>query len=469
MESVRTSPSSRVEPASFRDPDSRVFYAANGDVCRALSAAGLADWRRLSETTFFAKLVGEGRIVGSELVDAPAELDGYEAVLRHERIPFVSYPYEWCFGMLRDAALLQLDLVAAALAEDMILKDASPYNVQWRGSRPVFVDVGSFERLRPGEPWAGYRQFCTLFLYPLLLQAWKRVPFNPWLRGSLEGISPTELRGLLSLRDRFRRGALTHVVLHSRLDRRYEAKEGVRRELKSAGFHTGLIEANVNGLRKLVRRLESRPQPSAWSNYGPTTTYSHEDAERKASFVRAAAGSRRWGLLWDLGCNDGRYTRIAAEHADYAVGFDGDAAVIERLYGELRSEGNDAILPLTVDLADPSPALGWRARERSPLWERGRPDLTLCLAFLHHLVIGGNVPLADAVDWLRSLGGALVVEFVTRDDAMAKRLLARKREGLHVDYERGVFERLLGEAFDVERAEELAGGARVLYFARPKA
>ncbi len=201
MESVRTSPSSRLEPASFRDPDSRVFYAANGDVCRALSADGLADWQRLAATRFFPQLVAEGRLVGSELIEATAP-DGFAAVLRHETIPFVSYPYEWCFGMLRDAALLQLDLVAAALDEDMILKDASPYNVQWRGARPVFVDVGSFERLREGEPWAGYRQFCSLFLYPLMLQAWKGVPFNVWLRGSLEGISPNEVRGLLSLRDR---------------------------------------------------------------------------------------------------------------------------------------------------------------------------------------------------------------------------------------------------------------------------
>ena len=468
MESVPTSPSSRLEPASFRDPDSRVFYAPNGDVCRALSARGLNDWNQLAATTFFPKLVAEGRIVGTELAREPAP-SGFEAVLRHEPIPFVSYPYEWCFGMLREAALLQLDLVAAALAEDMILKDASPYNVQWRGARPVFVDVGSFERLREGEPWVGYRQFCSLFLYPLVLQAWKGVPFNSWLRGSLEGIAPGELRALLSFRDRFRRGAFTHVVLHSRLDRRHQAAEGVRRELKSAGFHKGLIEANVNGLRKLVRRLEWMPSASTWSGYEATTTYSEEDAERKAGFVRAAAASRRWRLLWDLGCNDGRYTRIAAEHADYAVGVDGDSAVIERFYGELSREANETILPLTMNLADPSPGLGWRGVERSPLWERGRPDLTLCLAFLHHLAISGNVPLRDAVDWLRSLGGSLVVEFVTRDDPMAKRLLARKREGLHADYDRDVFERLLDDAFDVERTEELAGGTRVLYFARPNA
>jgi SAM-dependent methyltransferase len=436
-------------------------------VLRGLTPEALADWERLAETALFGRLTAEGKLVGSERV--AEALDGYAAVLRHERIPFVSYPYEWSFGMLKDAALLQLELLLAALDDDLTLKDASPYNVQWRGARPVFIDVGSFEPLREGEPWAGYRQFCALFLYPLLLQAWKGVPYNPWLRGSLEGISPGELRGLLSPRDRFRRGTLTHVVLHSRLERRYGSRErNVRSELRSAGFHKGLIQANVRGLQKLVRRLSWEPEPTTWVEYGPTTSYSEGDAGRKAAFVREAASARHRRLVWDLGCNDGRFSRIAAEHADYAVGLDADPGVIEQLYRALKDEGSSTILPLVANLADPSPGLGWRGLERPPLPERGRPDLILCLALVHHLAAGANVPLASIVDWLRSLGGSLVVEFPTRRDPMVERLLAAKREGLHADYERDVFERLLREAFEVERLEELAGGTRILYLAHPR-
>jgi SAM-dependent methyltransferase len=328
--------------------------------------------------------------------------------------------------MLQDAALLELDLLLAALAEDLVLKDATPYNVQWRGAKPVFIDVGSFEALAPGEPWAGYRQFCTLFLFPLLVQAWRGVPYAPLLRGSLEGISPAEARALLrgSLR---RRGALTHVVLHARLERRYGSRAEVRGELRRAGFHKGLIEANARGLRKLVGRLRWEPEASPWLEYGATTSYSEADAAAKEAFVRAVAGERRRGLLWDLGCNDGRYTRVAAEHADYAVALDADAGVIERLYRELRAEGNQRILPLVANLADPPPALGWRALERRPLWDRGSPDLALALALVHHLAIGANIPLASVVDWLRSLGGELVVEFPTRADPMVERPLAPKK------------------------------------------
>nr|MDQ3823610.1 methyltransferase [Actinomycetota bacterium] len=245
----------------------------------------------------------------------------------------MSYPYEWSFAMLQEAATLQLDLLLEALDDDVVIKDGSSYNVQWRGAAPVFVDVGSLEPLRPGEAWAGYRQFCSLALYPLLLQAYRGVPFNAWLRGSLEGIGPAEMRRVLSLRDLARPGVLTHVRLHSALERRHGASDrDVGSELRDAGFGKELIRANVRRLRRLVQRLEPPPADSAWTRYGPTTTYEEADAERKADFVRRAAASRRHRLVWDLGTGHGRHARIAAEHADYTVALDADPTVVERLF-----------------------------------------------------------------------------------------------------------------------------------------
>src|SRR4051794_32644017 len=334
---------SGLEPGSFRDPDSRVF-TTDGRVLRLLSEQGLADWRELSSSGLVDELVDEGRLVGTREVEEDAALGeaiygGGAGVLEHDVIPFVSYPYEWTFSMLRDTALLQLGLLRRALEKGLILKDSTPYNVQFRGTEPVFIDVGSFEQLREGEPWAGYRQFCMLFLYPLLLQAWKDVPFQPWLRGSLEGITPHEARGLLSARDLLRRGALSHVVLHERLERRYEEKEAdLKGELRKAGFKKELILANIRGLERLIHRLRWEPDRSTWSEYGPHTTYTAEDAERKAGFVAEAVAEERPRLVWDIGANEGRHSRIAAEHAEYVVALDADSLVVDRLYKALRDE-----------------------------------------------------------------------------------------------------------------------------------
>jgi hypothetical protein len=463
-----TSASPGLEPGSFRDPESRVFYAG-AEVFRALSSDGLSDFQALEQTG----LLADERLVRTERAENAAVLRGLlvhepAGVLRHERIPVVSYPYEWTFSMLKDAALVQLDLLLAALGHDMVLKDSTPYNVQFRGARPVFVDIGSFERLRQGEPWVGYRQFCMLYLYPLLLQSLKGVPFQAWLRGAIDGITPAQMRALLSFRDRFRRGLFTNVFLHAQLERRYaDRPQQVKQEVKRAGMGKQLIVANVRKMRKLVTRLRWDPPEGVWTAYGERNTYTDEDARRKDDFVREVARSRDWGLVWDIGANNGRYSRIAAEGARTVAAIDADQGPVELLYRDLRDEGDEKILPLTMNLADPSPGLGWRGLERRALPDRGRPDLVLALALVHHVAISANVPVSEFVDWLAGLGSSLVIEFPTRDDPMVQKLLAPKREGLHPDYELDFFERCLNEAFAVERSERLQSGTRVLYFARP--
>jgi SAM-dependent methyltransferase len=403
--------------------------------------------------------------VATEPADATPGLAGeWAAVLRHERIPFISYPYEWCFGMLRQAALLQLELIEAALAEGFSLKDATPYNVQWIGCRPVFIDVLSFYRPRPGEPWVGYRQFCELFLNPLLLEAYKGVPFQPWLRGSLEGIPPRDLLALFSVRDLLRRGVLAHVWLHARSQNRYDqATRDVKQELASAGFRKELILANVRGLAKLVGGLSPPERKSAWSGYGEDPGYAEVDRQEKEGFVRDAAAFQRWPLVWDLGANTGVYSRIAAAGSDYVIALEADPAAVET-HLETRTSN---VLPLVCNVADPSPGRGWRGRERKDLPERGKPDLMLCLALIHHLVIGANLRLAEVLDWLAGLGRFLVIEFVGREDPRVQGLL-RHRDDPYEDYGLPVFEAELGTRFEVLRRQELPSGRRVLYFAKSR-
>ena len=456
------------EPGSFRDRNGTVFYR-DGRVLRTLSPKALANWRRLEASSFFERHRAEGRIVDTRLATEVEGLPEAAGVLEHARIPFVSYPYEWTFGMLKDAALLHLQLLRDALAEGMILKDSSSYNVQWNGVRPVFIDVPSFEPLGRGEPWVGYRQFCELFLYPLMLRAHKGIDFRPWLRGRIDGVPAEEMRRLMSGRDMLRPDVLTHVVAQSALQRRHSGSgRDVRGSLAAAGFDKRLIETNVRRLTALVGRLSPRRDKTAWSEYDRTHSYDAAEFERKVAFVRRAAETRRWRLAWDLGCNTGTFSRVAAEHADAVVSMDGDWMAIERFYE--REKAHDAsrtILPLVIDLADASPNQGWRGAERKGLSERGRPELTLCLALIHHVVITANIPLAEFLDWLADLGTSVVVEFVGRDDEMVQALLAN-REDQYEDYHPDVFRALLAERFDIEADQPLKGGKRHIYFARTR-
>ena len=458
------------EPASFRDPAARVLRH-DGQILRYLTSAALHDFETLSSTRFYREFTESGRLVATERASGAQNLplsDPWVAVLRHQTIPIVSYPYEWCFSMLQDAALLQLDLLVAALDEGMTLKDATPFNIQWLGTRPVFIDIGSFKVADPGEPWAGYRQFCEMFLYPLFLQAYKDVPFHPWLRGSLEGVEAGHLNSLMSARDRLRPGVFTHVYLLSRLQSGYEATQrNVRKDLRSAGFSVELIKHNVKRIRRIVKRLTWSRARSTWSNYVHCNTYEQVDRERKKQFILRAAGSKHRSCVWDLGCNTGEYSRAVCECADLVVAVDADHLAIEHLYRELKDEQSLKILPLVGNLTDPSPGLGWRHRERQTLEKRSRPDLILALALVHHLSIGRNVPLLDLVEWFASFEADLVIEFVAPEDAMVEQLL-RNRDELDFGYTQGRFEACVANHFVIAETEVLQSGTRTIYYLRPK-
>ena len=461
--------SPQFDPGSFRDPDTKVFRH-NGAVLRCLTPRALADWEQLAATDFFKRLTAQRHVIPTEQVGDRTGLPTLDAkwvaVLKHETVPMVSYPYEWPFSMLRDAALLQLDVTLAALEEGMTLKDATPFNIQWVGPRPTFIDIGSFTAYHAGDPWAGYRQFCELFLYPLFLQAYRNVPFHAWLRGNLDGIEAEQCRSLLSARDYLRPGVLTHVYLQAKAQVRYEgSRRNVKSDLRAAGFGAQLIRHNVATLRRLVERLRWKPARSTWSDYQHTLTYESGDLRRKAAFVQQVLRARRWRAVWDFGCNTGVYSRLASQHADYVLAVDADHVVVDRLYQALTAEACTNILPLVSDFANPSPGLGWRGRERRPLTERGSPELILCLALMHHLVVGRNIPLVELIEWLAGFGAELVIEFVDRDDPMVQHLL-RHRDDQDVEYSVAAMEAALARYFGAVTKETLESGTRVLYYAR---
>ena len=456
------------EPGSFRDPDGRVLYGQHDRVLRGLSEEGAEAWRQLSQAAFFHRLTEHGALIPTRVAAdiAPATL-GWAAVLEHDRVPFVSYPFEWSFGMLRNAALLHLEVLLDAMTGGMTTKDGSAYNVQWRGTSPVFIDVSSIAP-SSGGPWEGYRQFCETFLNPLLVQAYRGVDFQPWLRGRIEGMPTSDARRLLPGRAVLRRGILKHVVLHDILQRRTTSgAQAAKHALNEAGFGDGLARAAVADLLRLVKDLDWQPPPSVWSRYADDKPYAPADLERKRKFVQNAVRDAAPRLVWDLGSNDGTFSREAAAYAEYVLAMDADHPSVERLYRSLRKDGERKVLPLVLDVADPSPPLGWRGRERRTLTDRGRPDVVLCLALVHHLSITANIPLDEVVSWLHSLQARVVVEFVDRTDPMVQRLLANKAIK-HEDYTAARFEDLLARRFAFRQRAELSTGTRRLYDAIPK-
>jgi len=459
-----------MEPGSYRDANGRIFYFRDG-IYRGLSEKSFDDWKKLSSTNLFSRSVEEGKIVGTELVDPknssiPGEfVRNWAAILKHQTIPFISYPYEWSFNMLKDAALLHIELLTGALDEEMILKDSSSFNVQWLGTSPIFIDITSFAKLSPGEAWVGYRQFCQLFLYPLLLQSYKDVNYHPWLRGDIDGIAPVQMLNLMSIRDFFRPGILAHVFLLAKMQKTYgDSNMDVRTELRNAGFGKDLIKNNVKRIQKLVRNLEWKCSKSEWSHYMNAHGYSELDISWKVGFVRDVLRTRNWRLVWDIGCNTGSISKIAAKNAEFVVAMDSDHLAVDMLYRSLKEERIENLLPLVMNIVDSSPSLGWRGKERKTLSGRGNPDLIICFALIHHIVIGANIPLREFVQWLADFHASILIEFVTKDDPMVRKLLWNKEDQCH-DYDVTHFEKYLKEHFIIRCQKVLESKTRTLYFA----
>ncbi|WP_394891480.1 hypothetical protein ACG873_09475 [Mesorhizobium sp. AaZ16] len=468
------------DDGSFRDRSNAVYE--DGDrILRGISAEALANWNALSAQPFFQSMLDRGTVVSTRLIDANTVKSGgqWAAYLEHERIPFVSYPYEWPFGMLKDAALLHLDLVEEALQSGWTLKDATAYNIQWIGARPVFIDIPSFIPYKAGDPWVGYRQFCMMFLYPLMLQAYKGVDFRPFLRADLEGIDPLTADRLLSGATRLRKGVPTHVYLHSRMQQRYagieldEAKALTEGSGKSVSqrkrvHHTeAMVLGTIQGLKRTVRKLCLPRTRTTWGSYDTDHSYGDASFEIKKAFVQRAASRVPRRLTWDLGCNTGTFSDICAAHSDYVVAVDGDPKAIERLYQKQKAQGGRDICPLVMNLANVSPGHGWNGRERKAFDKRTVPNLILCLALIHHVVISANIPLASFLAWLRGFGCEVVIELVTLDDDMSK-LLLRNKENQYGELTQAGFETTVASMFDIVSSEPLKGGHRRLYHLEPR-
>ena len=451
-------------PGSFRDPDGRVFEA-DGRLLRGFSERGAANYTKARENGLLNDLEERGLIVPSrpvEFLDVPNGTPS-ELIVESDRIAYVTYPYEWSFEMLRDAAQVTLAVTAAALRNGYQLKDATAYNIAFTAAGPIFIDLGSLEPGFDGA-WLGYAQFVDHFLVPLLLEAHLGIPFQRILRGHLNGIPVEEAVRFFTGRQRLKKGVAVHLALRARLERSAQSmsaseKTGVREGMSLP------VEAVIDRLDKMADLVGSLSSsvPSHWAEYVETHSYESAEMSAKEVFVREAVAEVDPSVAWDIGANTGQYSRIAAEFADVVIAMESDPPTVDRLYNELKAKPA-AIVPVVADVTDPSPSRGWALSERQSYVERGTPDVALWLAVIHHICLSREVPLPMVLDLVAETSPFAVFEFVDPTDPMSKELLATRKEIPH-GYSRDLFEACLAERFDVIRRVELKP-TRQLIFAR---
>lgn len=444
-------------PGSFRDPDGFVFRR-DGVVLRQINPSFAPHLEALRGSGL---LGSEGTLPVEWLGPAQGADERAIETLRPEPLEFVSHPYEWSFGMLKDAALLTLDLAGRARKAGLVLKDASAYNVQFQCGRPVHIDSLSFETLVPGEPWIAYGQFCRHFLAPLALMARVDPELLGLLRVHIDGVPLPLAAKLLPGATKLSPGLAIHLHAHARASHTpaEEGKGGAgRKGTMGETAHLALLDS----LTKTIEGLTWRPEGTTWAGYTGDNNYDATSYAAKGTLVGEMLREIGGAVLWDLGANTGDFSRLGAAQGYRTVAWDLDPAAVERNYQALRESGETRVLPLLQDLSNPSPDLGWGLAERGGLIARADADAILALALIHHLRIGGLVPLARVAEFFAELAPNAVVEWVPKGDSQVRRLLA-SREDVFEDYEEAGFEAAFGARFEIVRKAPIPGTVRTLY------
>ncbi len=452
--------------ASFRDP-SGFLFTRDGVLFRQVNQVYAEDYKKLMDSGLYAKLVKAGLLIQhTELELEAADPTLSFKVLRPERVPFISYPYEWSFGQLKDAALATLSIQKRALKLGMSLKDASAYNIQLVGGKPTLIDTLSFEIYKEGEPWVAYRQFCQHFLAPLALMAYRDIRLSQLLRVYIDGIPLDLASALLPGRTRWIIGLASHIHLHASAQKRY-ADVAVSEKRAGRKLSKDALVALIESLQVTVRKLEWNPAGTEWADYYAANNYTDSAFEHKKVLVGDWLSRIEAKTVWDLGANTGIFSRVAAEAGAYVVSSDIDPAAVEVNYRLVKEKKEQNLLPMVLDLTNPSPAIGWNNLERDSFLQRGPVDATLALALVHHMAISNNVPLARVAEFFAACGEWLIVEFVPKSDSQVQKLL-RSRLDIFSDYTKSGFEQTFGEFFIIKESSAVRDSQRWLYLMQQK-
>jgi len=449
----------KIENSSFRDSNGFLFYIEN-ELYRVINSSYKEQYDHLINSELYKKLTENNLLISHEEIDN-LEIDySYYKIIKPKKIPFISYPYEWSFSQLKDAALLTLRIQKGAMKYGMTLKDASAYNIQFFNGKPIFIDTLSFEIYKDGQIWKPYKQFCQHFLAPLALMSKKDIRLNLLLKTFIDGI-PLDLTAKLLPKTTFGNfGLMAHIHAHAKSQKHYEDKEDttIKEQTISKRSFEGLIE----NLESSIKKMAWKEDKTEWGDYYSDTNYSEKSFEEKKEIISSTIETTNPQIVWDLGANTGIFSRLASNQGINTISFDIDPLAVEKNYLESIKNNEQNILPLILDLTNPSSNIGWNNDERYSFLERGPTDLVFALALVHHLAISNNVPLSKIAEFFATISKSLVIEFIPKSDSQVKRLLAT-REDIFENYDEENFEKEFSKFFKISSSKKLTDSQRTVY------
>ena len=446
-------------PSSYRDNDGFVFEF-NGKVYRYIHPRYEKHFDRLIKSGLCLDLRTSSMLLAHDEITNEKGIwfpDG--RVLLPNQVPFISYPYEWSFDMWKDAALLTLAIAKKSLQKGMMLKDATPFNVQFVKGRPIFIDTLSLEIYEEGKPWVAYRQFCECFLAPLLLMHFAHPDCGKLFTIYPNGIPLDVLVKLLPAKARWNVNTLMHIYLQAGITKKKKEKATA-----PPNFSKQKLEVILNGLVGYVNKLRVKKVKTTWDDYYTHTILGKDYLLAKTGLVQSFLQDIEFDSVLDLGANDGHFSFLFDNKR--VISLDADANCINELYKKAKKENRD-ILPLAIDLLSPSPAIGWNNAERNSITQRLKADVVLALALVHHLAIANNVPLAMIASWLQPMGKLLVIEFVPKEDEKVKGML-QNREDIFDKYSLADCKEAFADHFEILREEMVGNTGRVLLLMKPR-
>lgn len=450
-------------PSSFKDPAGFIFIA-EGIYYRQVNQAGSKDYSLLMSSGLYEKLISKNRLIRHTEIDTiKSDASQWFKTLQPEQLPLISYPYEWSFDQLKDAALLTLTIQKEALNYGMILKDATPFNIQWLNSKAIYIDTLSFEKHKEGEPWVAYKQFCECFLAPLLLMHYRGNELNKLLVSFPNGIPLPIVSSLLPFKTRFHLNLYLHIHLQAKMQKKgADDKQQNKRHLST----TQLINI-IESLRHLIKKLSASCAKTTWNNYYDETILSNDYLMHKQELVKSFLTPLTFNSLTDLGANKGEFSLQFKDTASKIVAADFDASCINELYLHIKSQKLNNIFPLVIDLANPSPAIGWANKERNSFWDRINTEVILALALVHHLAISFNISFAMMAERFSQKTKYLLIEFVPKGDPKVQQLLSHRKD-VFENYDQTTFENSFLVYFEILNKETIQTTNRILYLMKRK-